>query len=287
MRGPGRGGGCRGDMGHAPVQCPLPARAMERKIESLRRLVETIERLRGRNGCPWDRKQTLASMRRHLIEECEELAEAIDSGGPRAVEEELGDLLMNIILCARIAEEAGDFDLGDVADTIRRKLERRHPHVFEGMKVGGVDDVLRNWEAIKAREKDGAPPPDGSGSALRPPSPALPALVQAQQIGEDASRVGFDWPAIEGPLAKVEEELDEVRRAIREGRRAEEELGDLLFSAVNLARFLGVKAETSLKEAVRRFRKRFRYIESKLGDLKGKGLDDMDPLWEEAKRRGL
>ena len=263
---------------------------LEAKVTALRALEEIIERLRAPDGCPWDRAQTIAKMAHNILEEACEAVDAIREGrgAPTpALCEELGDLLMNILLTSRIAEDGGAFGIREVAEAILAKLVRRHPHVFRAEHVSSVEDVLRRWNAIKAEEKTGETP-----SVLGCLPRSLPALSAALKVGERAARVGFDWPDAGGALKKVEEELREVAEAMgigppaagqsREPARIEREVGDLLFAAVNLARKSGVDPEAALRETVDRFRKRFRYIEART-DVATASLEEVEALWNEAK----
>jgi tetrapyrrole methylase family protein/MazG family protein len=246
---------------------------------------ETIARLRAPGGCPWDREQTHLSLRGNLMEEAYEVLEAIDREDPRALAEELGDLLLQILLHAQIATESGDFRMADVTAGIDEKIHRRHPHVFGEKKVDGVGQVLANWEEIKAEERSGK---EKGGKGLLDGVPlALPALEQAVSIQKRAARVGFDWPSIEGVKAKVAEELAELEAAEGEEERASE-LGDLFFAIVNLARWLQVDAESALRQSNARFRGRFGRVEAaaaRIGKpLKEMTLEELDALWEEAKK---
>ena len=246
-----------------------------------------MARLRAPDGCPWDREQTHASLRKYLLEETYETLDALDAGDSGALEEELGDLLLQIVFHAQVADEAGEFDLGDVVSGIVRKLIRRHPHVFGGEQAGDAETVLRNWEALKRAERtakgtDGAPP----RSMLDGVSRAMPALAYAQAVQDRAARVGFDWPDVDGVVDKVAEEARELTAAPPEARQ--EELGDLVFSVVNLARRLGIDAEEALREANGKFRARFAAMEGAAREA-GKTLEEydaagLDGLWTRAKR---
>lgn len=260
----------------------VPARADSAAFESLQ---ETIAHLRAPDGCPWDRQQTHESLRPHLLEEAYETLEAIDSGEPAALQEELGDLLLQIVLQAQIASEAEDFAMADVIAGIQEKLIRRHPHVFGDLVVHDVDQVLHNWEHLKAGERQEAG--EGRGALDGVPR-SLPALAQALEIQSRAGRLGFDWRSVDGVRAKMDEEWAELEAAPDDGQRAAE-LGDLLFAVVNYARWLGVDPEASLRDTNRRFRRRFSHMEAaageagrSLGDL---GLDELDSLWRAAKRQ--
>lgn len=247
---------------------------------------EVVAALRAPDGCPWDREQTHATLRPHLLEEAYEALAAIDSGDPQAMAEELGDLLLQVVLHAQIASEEGEFGMAEVLRGIREKIIRRHPHVFGDVHVEGVGGVLQNWEKIKAaeRQENGA----GEKGLLDGVPLALPALSQALEYQDRAARVGFDWPEIGGVLDKIAEEIEEVRQAADPERLADE-LGDLFFALVNLARWKKVDAESALRAANLRFKERFAYIEAtacrqgrKLSDLT---LDEMEALWQEAKKR--
>jgi len=247
---------------------------------------EIVAHLRAPDGCPWDREQTHRSLRQHLLEETYESLEALDREDPQAMAEEFGDLLLQIVLHAQIASEAGEFRMVDVLRGIHDKIVRRHPHVFGTTQVEGVGGVLANWEKLKAAERETNGGEEVKGLLDGVPA-SLPALAQAQEIQERAARVGFDWPDIEGVLEKVVEEVGEVREASGEAALTGE-LGDLFFAVVNLARWKDVDAESALRQTNARFRRRFAYIEEH-ARLQGKILQDMtleemDELWEAAKR---
>jgi tetrapyrrole methylase family protein/MazG family protein len=252
---------------------------------ALEEFQETIAHLRAPEGCPWDREQTHLSIRGNLLEEAYEVLEALDREDPRELAEELGDLLLQILLHAQIATEAGDFRMADVIGGIDEKIHRRHPHVFGSARVDGVGEVLSNWEQIKAEERNGKE--KGGKGLFDGVPPALPALEQAVSYQKRAARVGFDWPTIEGVKAKVAEELAELEAAGDEKER-EHELGDVFFAVVNLARWLKVDAESALRESNARFRERFGYVEAaaaRLGKaLKDMTLEELDAMWEEAKK---
>jgi tetrapyrrole methylase family protein/MazG family protein len=254
---------------------------------SIEAFQEVVAHLRAPDGCPWDREQTHASLRPHLLEEVYEAIAAMDAGESTAIREELGDLLLQIVLNAQIASERGDFTFNDVSMGVRDKIIRRHPHVFGDWKVDGVDSVLTNWERLKETERSGK---DGAGGLLEGVPLALPALGQAQEYQERAARVGFDWSEIQGVLDKIEEEIQEVKQA-READALVAELGDLLFALVNLFRWKGIDAESALRGANLRFKKRFGFIEERarrrhqrLSELT---LDEMESLWQQAKASGL
>jgi MazG family protein len=254
---------------------------------SLARLVDVMDRLLAPDGCPWDREQTLDSLRPFLVEETYEVLDALTRGDVAGHCEELGDLLMQIVFQAALRAREHAFDIDAVVAGICDKLIRRHPHVFGEMRgVDTAEKVLEQWEAIKRAEK---PQRQGPPRALDGVKPA-PALVRAQAIGKRCGKVGFDWPGWEGSLAKVEEETREVAAAATAGdaREAHAELGDLLLACVNLARKLGVDAETALVDATARFVQRFELVEDRLATC-GKSpqqsnLEEMDALWNEVKQ---
>ena len=252
-------------------------------------LVEIMARLRGENGCPWDREQTSESIKPYLVEETYEVLEAIDDQEPAKLREELGDLMLQIVFHARMAEEAGVFSIGDVLAAINSKLVRRHPHVFGEVKAETAQEVLFNWEQIKQTERRQA---QGQASLLDGVPREMPALLRAHRLQEKASRVGFDWKEAQEVLQKVEEELEELREAMQgqAADRVEAELGDLLFALVNLSRFLAVNPEEALRKTIARFIARFRYIEEELTrrgrSLRQATLQEMDALWAEAKAGG-
>jgi tetrapyrrole methylase family protein/MazG family protein len=265
---------------------------MVKKPADIQKLVDLVERLRGENGCPWDREQTRESLKPMLIEEAYEVLEALDGAAPAELKEELGDLLFQVVFHAQIAQEKGEFQLADIIDRLHEKMVRRHPHVFAGADLKTSDDVLRNWEDIKAAEKgtESSANPDSERSLLDGVPPRLPALHQAYQMTAKASRVGFDWRRIEDVIQKMQEETDELLEAQMEGdaQRIAGEVGDLLFVAVNIARFLGVDPETALRRSNAKFNRRFRYVESAIKrqgqEMRNATLAEMDALWEEAKK---
>ncbi len=244
-------------------------------------LVDIIARLRAPEGCPWDKKQTHLSLRENLLEECYEVLEALDERDSGRLCDELGDLLMQIVLHAQIATEAGEFELGDVVKGINTKLIRRHPHIFGAMKVKNAEEVALNWEALKREERE------SDTSILDSVPRQMPALGYSQAVQRRVVQLGFDWEDIDGVIDKLVEEVGELKQTDSEVRRAEE-FGDLLFTLVNVARRLGVDLEAALREANRRFYQRFSYMEGvcrqrglNLGEL---SFDEQNALWEEAKR---
>jgi MazG family protein len=261
---------------------------MSRASDAIERLLAIMQRLRGPGGCPWDREQTLESLRPYVLEETYEVLEAIDGGDVSAHREELGDLLLQIVFQAELRREAGAFEFADVADAISDKLIYRHPHVFgeQGSPVKDAEGVLKQWAALKREEKRKK---GGGESVLEGVPREMPALARADRLTEKASRVGFDWPDAAGARAKVAEELAELDAAIAAGdlREVEHELGDLLFAAANLGRKLGLAPEEALRATIGRFVTRFTHVERRLaarGVPHGEAtLAEMDALWEEAK----
>ena len=252
-------------------------------------LVEVIATLRGENGCPWDREQTHSSLKSTLIEETYETVEAIDSGNPDKLKEELGDLLLNLMLQAQIAAESQDFDIYDVIETLTEKLIRRHPHVFADVHVDNAEEVVKNWEAIKRQEAGY----EDRKSVLDGIPNALPSLLRGQKIQKRAARVGFDWNDISDVIAKVDEELEEVKESLNnnEPKAVEMEIGDLLFAVVNLCRFVDLQAEETLRKSNRKFINRFKRMETEL-EKQGKTIDDqtlaeLDEIWEQVKKYEL
>lgn len=254
--------------------------------ENFSELIALMARLRGEQGCPWDKEQTHASLKASLLEETHELLDAIDGGDPEQLEEELGDLLHQIVFHCRMAEEEGHFSIEGVISRLKEKLVRRHPHVFSDRALDDSGAVLRQWAEIKAQERKAI----GVTSSLGELPRAMPALARAQRAGERASYIGFDWPGPEQVWDKIEEEWSELKTALSSGDkgRVGAEMGDLFFSLVNLSRFLEVEAEEVLAQTVDRFYKRFGHIEAKIRE-RGKTvaeatLGEMDALWEEAKK---
>lgn len=259
--------------------------------EQLERLVALMARLRGEGGCPWDREQDLRSLRPYLVEETFEVLDEMDrvayGGKWRPLAEELGDLLFQIVFHAQLADELGEFSMADVCKAISDKIESRHPHVFGDKQAGSAEQVLQDWAKLKAAEKKRKT--GSEGSVLDGVPTAAPALVRAERLTEKASRIGFDWPDLAGVRGKLDEELKELDEAIASGDRdaIEHELGDVLFSLANLARFVKTPAEDALRMAIRRFTARFQYIESQLqaeGVPLGEAtLEHMERHWQGAK----
>ena len=248
------------------------------------RLLAIMARLRDPDrGCPWDREQNFATIAPYTIEEAYEVADAIERGDMTALKDELGDLLFQVVFHARMAEEAGLFGFDDVAQAIAAKMERRHPHVFGDAEIRSVAAQNEAWEAHKAAERQTR---GGADSVLDGVALALPALLRAAKISRRAARIGFDWPDADSVIDKIEEELDELEAEIDEGDPAvlEEEMGDLLFAAANLARKLDIEPETALRRATAKFERRFRHVEA-LAKARGIGrdLDALEALWQEIK----
>ncbi len=262
-------------------------------MDAIDQLLEIMARMRAEGGCPWDREQTLESLKQYMVEECYEVIDALDSGQAAKHKEELGDLLLQVVFQAQIRKEQGAFTFEDVAQAISKKLIRRHPHIFGGQAVANSAEVLKNWEAIKAQEKRAA-----QSAAGRPGEPRsivegvprhLPALHKAQHVQRRTARVGFDWDAAQDVVAKIEEELAEVKAALAQGDSAQvrEEIGDLLFAVVNLSRFQDLNAEEALNLAVDKFIRRFQALEQ---GLRAEGRDavsctpaELDARWNAVK----
>jgi len=252
---------------------------------NLNKLLKLMERLRGEEGCPWDKKQTRNSLKPYIIEESYELIEAIDSKNTEKIKEELGDLLFQIIFQCQIAKENNEFSISDVINNIIDKMTKRHPHVFGEIKLETPEEVIKQWEIQKKSEGkmrysilDGIPI-------------ALPSLLKALRIQKRVAQVGFDWQDINDVIKKLDEEIDEFKKAIEQGNyeKMEEEVGDTLFMLVNVSRFLNINPEDALKKTIDKFTLRFQYIEKKASEkgreLSNMTLEEMDTLWEEAKER--
>lgn len=274
----------------APVEAPPLA---EQRGETFPRLVELMQRLLAPDGCPWDREQTPASIRRYVLEEACEVIDAIESNDDAHLCEELGDLALQVVFLAELARAKGAFGPDDVVKGLVDKLVYRHPHVFGDVEVSGSTEVLANWERLKAAEKK-------DRGLLEGVPKSLPALTRAQRIGEKVSRVGFDWPDARGSRAKVAEEIGELDATIEAGdkERFEEELGDVLFALVNLSRHMDVDAEGALRRTMAKFEKRFSHVEARVKAEhggwpagpegkpgRGVSLEEMDRYWEEAKEK--
>jgi MazG family protein len=265
---------------------------MDKKYADIEKLERLVERLRGENGCPWDKEQTRETLKPMLIEEAYEVLDALGSGDPAELKDELGDLLFQVVFHAQISREKKEFDLADVIDRSHEKMVRRHPHIFANADLKTAEDVLKSWEDIKAAEK-GVPSSsrsDAERSLLDGIPSKLPALHRAYQMTAKASRVGFDWAQLDDILQKLKEETSELREAHaqQDSQKVADEIGDLLFVAVNIARFLDIDAETALGRSNRKFDRRFRHIESAIKrqgrELKDASLAEMDALWDEAKK---
>jgi len=255
---------------------------------SFESFAEIVAHLRAPNGCPWDKEQTHESLRKHLLEESYEAISAIDSGDFTSMREEFGDMLLQVVLQSQIANDEAQFNVNQVIQGIYSKIVRRHPHVFGDVELDGVDGVLANWEKLKEKErKDNGQIEKGllDGVPL-----ALPALSQAQEYQDRAARVGFDWPEIDGVLDKVREEIEEIKNAETDFELASE-IGDLFFVLVNFARWKKVDAESALRGTSMKFKKRFAYVDQgakKQGrNLSELSLEEMDVIWNEAKKHGL
>ena len=254
---------------------------MKEKLEAFERLLKIMDELRA--GCPWDKAQTLESLRHLTIEETYELSDAILDNDLEEIRKELGDLMLHLVFYAKIGEEQGAFDIKGVLDGISEKLIVRHPHIYGDVKVQNADDVAENWERIKLKE--------GKKSVLEGVPTSLPALLKAYRMQEKAGGVGFEWERKDQVWEKVEEELQELQVEVTQNadrERVEDEFGDLLFALVNYARYIGVNPEDALERTNKKFKRRFSYIEQraekqhkKLHDMK---LDEMDALWNEAKK---
>lgn len=248
-------------------------------------LLRIMEILRAPDGCMWDREQDHQSIRRNFIEETYEVCEAIDEQDPEHLKEELGDVLLQVVFHTEMEKEKGVFDIGDVADGICKKLIYRHPHIFGTVEVGSSEEILRNWDELKRKEKH----QETDTSALESVAKSLPGLIRAEKLQKKAAKVGFDWENAQGALEKVEEELDEVKRAVAGDGDPEEELGDLLFAAVNVARHLKVDPERAMEKTCNKFVRRFAEMERQarqenkvLSDL---SLTELDTLWNRSKEK--
>lgn len=249
--------------------------------DQFQKLVNLMDTLR--EQCPWDNKQTIQSLQKYSIEEMYELVDAINNNDMQELKEELGDVLFHTVFYSKIASETNDFTISDVLIDVHEKLKRRHPHIFGNIEVANVDEVKKNWEQIKLKE--------GKSSVLSGVPKSLPALVKAFRIQEKAAQVGFDWEQKNQVLEKVKEEINELEAAIqnKDQTEIENEFGDVLFSMINYARFLGIDPEASLEKTNRKFISRFQYIEKKCSDngirLNEAGIEKLEKFWNEAKRK--
>ncbi|OGW48949.1 MAG: nucleoside triphosphate pyrophosphohydrolase [Nitrospirae bacterium RBG_19FT_COMBO_42_15] len=250
-------------------------------------LLKIMSKLRGKKGCPWDKEQTRESLKPFIIEEAYEVIEAIDEKSPEKLKEELGDLLLQVVFHAQLAKEKKEFDMEDILTTLEEKLIRRHPHVFGDVSYEDAKEVLVQWEKIKKEEKANIE----RESMLDSVPKELPALLRAHRLQDKASRVGFDWKHIDDVFAKVEEEIKEFKGAVKDKKadEIEDELGDIFFALVNVARFLEINPEDALRKTISKFISRFRYIEEKAKEAKRElsdmTLEEMDKYWDEAKGR--
>ncbi|HHT9120438.1 MAG TPA: nucleoside triphosphate pyrophosphohydrolase [Candidatus Hypogeohydataceae bacterium YC41] len=248
-------------------------------------LIALMEKLRGPEGCPWDKEQTHESLKPYLVEEAYEVIDAIDSGDPEKLKEELGDLLFQVIFHARIAKERNTFDIRGILKGCLEKMTSRHPHVFGEEQLETAEEVLRAWHKIKHKESGGK-----EKSILGSLPRHMPALQKAYKVQKKVSRVGFDWQKVEDVIDKMEEELKEVKQALsqRDKKKVEEELGDLLFSTANLSRFLKVNPEEALEKAIKKFIERFKRVERELAsqgkEIENVSLEEMDKIWNELKK---
>ena len=254
-------------------------------------LVEVMARLRAPGGCPWDQKQTFETIKKYLLEEAYEVMDAIDREDWKGLEEELGDLLLQPVFFAEMATEKGLFTIADSLDAINQKLVRRHPHVFGDGKADTPEEVLLRWNEIKKQEKDDQGIP-AAKSVLDGVPRNLPALMEADKVSHKAAGLGFDWPDVDGVIAKIQEEAEELADAqkTQDAKQVEHELGDLLFTIVNLARYLKVDPEQALRKSTGRFRGRFAHVEQRVTEsgkeFKDTSLDQMEAWWQEGKRLG-
>jgi len=253
----------------------------------MRDLIDIMATLRSEHGCPWDKAQTRESLKPYVLEEAYEVIDAIDSGNVSDLVEELGDLLLQIVFHCRLGEEQGIFNMEDVITAVCEKMIRRHPHIFGDTKADTVTQVLKNWEDIKREEKH----VESQTQSMMELPQSLPALMKALKVQEKAARVGFDWDRVDDALDKVYEEIDELKEVYKSsnGEKINEEIGDLLFAVVNVARFLKVNPELALRSATDKFIRRFNYVEQAAANsdrnLQNMTLEEMDELWEEGKKR--
>lgn len=255
---------------------------MNKREPAINGLLEVMDRLLAPDGCPWDREQTHQSLTRYLIEESYEVIDAIKTGNMDQLKEELGDLLLQVVFHAALAQREGYFDFDDVVEGVKTKMINRHPHVFADMNLSTSEDVMEKWEGFKKKE--------GKKYLLEGIPPMLPALMRAEKLQSKAARVGFDWPGVEGALDKFKEEVDEFRQA-HMVKELHGEMGDMLFALVNIARIKEIDPEDALQATNDKFTRRFRYIEEQIKangqELGQVTLEEMDAYWDEAKSRGL
>ncbi|NUO02701.1 MAG: nucleoside triphosphate pyrophosphohydrolase [Saprospiraceae bacterium] len=257
------------------------AKELQYQLDAFARLLKIMDELR--EQCPWDRKQTFQSLRNLTIEETYELADALLDENLTDIKEEIGDVMLHLVFYAKIADEKGAFDVSDAINAVCDKLIKRHPHIYGDLKVADEEEVKRNWEKLKLKE--------GKKSVLQGVPNSLPAMIKAYRMQDKAKQVGFEWENAVQVWEKVEEEIAELQEAVTgnfDFEKQEEEFGDVLFSLVNYARFIGVDPETALERVNRKFKKRFEYIEAHAGrDLRDMTLAEMDALWNEAKGEDL
>jgi tetrapyrrole methylase family protein/MazG family protein len=261
---------------------------LEKDDHAIKELIKLIKKLRSPDGCPWDRKQKKEDMGKYILEEAYEVFDSLEEKNHQALKEELGDLLFQILFLAEISEDAGLFSLVDILEEIRKKMIRRHPHVFGDKKVNSIQEVKENWQQIKKKERDNK---NSQEDIFANVPRSLPALKRAQKITTIAATYGFDWSRIKEVLKKLKEELKEFDLAVKkvDRNKTEEELGDILFTLVNISRFVQVDAETALSKTINKFLRRFSYITGQLSSrgtsLEKAALTEMDALWNEAKIR--
>ena len=266
----------------------MASQSSEEAAQHLQEAITIMARLRGSDGCPWDREQTFDSIKPYTLEETYEVFDAIERRAWPELKDELGDLLLQVLFYAQMASEAGYFTLSDVAANLNAKLIRRHPHIFAGVEAPDSDTVLRNWEQIKRAEKQASAA--AHGSMLDDIPRTMPAMLEAGKLGSRAAKIGFDWPNVDGLFDKLQEEIGELEAELNpaaEGSKAEEELGDLLFTAVNLARHLKIDPESALRGANAKFRSRFSAMESAAGGtdaLATRTPQELEELWSSAKK---
>lgn len=255
---------------------------MKRSGEAIEQLLQVMDKLLGEDGCPWDKEQTHQSLLRYLLEETYEVIEAVKDNDMEKLEEELGDLLLQVVFHAALAKKEGFFDFADVVLRIKNKMIKRHPHVFGEISLDTADDVMNVWEKFKQKE--------GKKYILEGIPVMLPALLRAYKIQEKAARVGFDWPDASGAVDKLKEEIDEFKKAV-DIDQMKEEMGDIFFALVNIARMKGIEPEEALQATNDKFVRRFNYVEEKVKassqDFSAFTLEELDHFWEEAKKTGL